>query len=78
MTENALRAAEFGMEADAVSTVRKRAAWSPYVVRLVENMQKSMRQHLTVDQLRFLLYPSNLTESDTTQIRKCGAGVVWL
>jgi hypothetical protein len=31
-----------------------------------------------LEDLRFLLYPSRLTEQDATWIKKHGEGVVWL
>ncbi len=78
VTEEALRAAGFVVEAAAVGAIRRTANWSPYVAGLIGNLQKSMRRHMTTDRLRFLLYPSNLAEQDETNIRKAGVGVVWL
>ena len=78
VTENALRQAGFVAEADAVATIRRRANWSPYVTRLIDNLQSAMTRHMTTDQLRVLLYPSNLTTEDDARIRQDDAGVVWL
>jgi hypothetical protein len=49
------------------------------VAKLIVNMQRSMRRHMTTNRLRFLLYPSSLTEEeDAARIRKADSGVVWL
>ena len=37
-----------------------------------------MRRHMTIEKLRFLLYPSGLTDQDQKTIRKDDAGVIWL
>jgi len=51
---------------------------STYVVHLVFNMQRVLRRHGALDKLRFLLYPSNLTQADAAQLRRHGEGIVWL
>ena len=48
-TEQALSKAGFPAEADAVARIRSRAAWSPYVVRLVQNVQRAVRDEHPVD-----------------------------
>jgi hypothetical protein len=44
----------------------------------VVNIQQSMRKYMTVEKLRFLLYPTGLTDQDRQTIRKDDAGVIWL
>ena len=58
--------------------LRKRAAWSAYVVALVHSVQRSVRQHSDISKLRFLLYPSRLLPEDVETIKKGDAGVIWL
>jgi hypothetical protein len=50
----------------------------PYTADLVQNVQRAIREHMTTEELRFLLYPSGLTENDARRIRSDEAGVVWL
>lgn len=78
LTEETLRAARLDDEANAVKAIRRKVNRSPYVANLIGNIQRSMRRHMGIDKLRFLLYPSNLTEGDEARIRKADAGVVWL
>ena len=77
-TEEALRSSGHVGEADAVARIRTRANWSQYVAALVGNLQVAMRKHMSIRQLRFLLYPTGLSEPDEAKIRKNGAGVIWL
>ncbi len=65
-------------EATAIGTIRQAKEWSRYVVRLVSNVQISVRTHDDVDRLRILLYSSRLTAADQAEIRRDDAGVVWL
>lgn len=58
--------------------IRRHAEWSPYVVDLLENLQRTMQTHMTTEKLRFLLYPSGLTPHDEARIREHDAGVIWL
>ena len=78
LTEQVLRDAGFLAEADSISAIRKRTVWSQYVVALFQNIQQSMRKHMTTEKLRFLLYPKGLAEKDRRAIKKDDAGVVWL
>jgi DNA repair photolyase len=78
LTEQVLRQNGFAAEADAVTAIRKRSTWSAYVVNLAKNIQAAMRRHMSVRKLRFLLYPSGLAPQHEAQLRKRGAGVVWL
>jgi DNA repair photolyase len=78
LTEQVLRDAGFLAEADSISAIRKRTAWSQYVVGLVQNIQHAMRTHMTTEKLRFLLYPKGLADKDRRAIKKDDAGVVWL
>lgn len=78
LTEETLRANGYAKEAEAVAGIRKRANWSHYVAALIGNIQAAVRRHMSIRKLRFLLYPTNLTEQDEAAIRKDGAGVIWL
>jgi DNA repair photolyase len=77
-TIHALRLAGYDAEAAAVDKIRNKVAWSAYTVRLAANMQRVLRRHGALDKLRFLLYPSNLTQADAAQLRLHGDGIVWL
>lgn len=77
-TEEALRASGFIAEAEAISRVRRKANWSPYVADLIKNLQRAMRKHMTTRKLRFLLYPSGLLDEDLAKVEKDKAGVIWL
>lgn len=77
-TEDALRANGFRAEAEAIARIRSRHNWSPYTADLVQNVQRAVRDHMTIEQLRFLLYPSNVTAQDLARIRIDDAGVIWL
>ena len=78
LTQEALANSGYGDEAAAVEAIRKRNSWSRYVARLVPRVQESVRKRYDVNRLRFLLYPSRLTEEHVAQIKKDDAGVVWL
>ena len=78
LTEQVLRENGFLAEAEAISTIRKRTAWSSYAVNLVRNVQAAMRKHMTTEALRILFYPSGLAQQDEQTIRRDDAGVVWL
>ena len=77
-TIHALRQAGYATEAAAVDKIRNKVAWSAYTVRLVANMQRVLRRHGVLDKLRFLLYPSSLTQADAAQLRLHRDGIVWL
>ena len=77
-TANALRAGGFGVEAEAVDRVRKKAAHTEYVQRLIVTVQRAMREHGMIDKLKFLLYGSGLTAAAKRQIESDNAGIVWL
>jgi DNA repair photolyase len=77
-TEEALRAAGYRTEADAVGAVRHKVGWSPYATRLVRSVQDALRKRRSLHKLRFLLYPAKLTEGDRTWIRSHAEGVKWL
>jgi DNA repair photolyase len=78
LTEEVLREHGFLAEAEAILAIRKRKVWSAYVVALLQNLQKAMGKHMATEKLRFLLYPSGLSEPDRRTIRRDDAGVVWL
>jgi len=65
-------------EAAALAAVRGAEGWSDYVLRLVQNLQRSVRRHSDIGRLRFLLYPAGLVATVRQQILADDAGVVWL
>jgi DNA repair photolyase len=65
-------------EAQAVGRVRHKVHWSRYVAGLVRNVQQSMRRFSDIGKLRFLLYPSRLTDEDRARIASDDVGVIWL
>jgi DNA repair photolyase len=77
-TEEGLRAAGFRAEADALAAVRHQPAWSAYASRLLRSVQDALKKRRSLHKLRFLLYPSNLTQGDATWIRSHLEGVKWL
>lgn len=77
-TQEALDAAGYAIEAAAIGQIRTQDQWSHYVRKLIENVQRSMRRHSDLSQLRFLLYPSGLTPEDLAKIRQSDRGVIWL
>jgi DNA repair photolyase len=77
-TEDTLRENEFVAEAEAISRVRRKVHWSPYVADLIKNLQVAMRKHMTTRKLRFLLYPSGLLDEDLAKVEKNKAGAIWL
>ena len=78
LTAEKLRDYGYYNEADAVGHIRKRSHRMEYVVQLIRNVQRAMREHGMVRRLRFLLYESDLTDDAARQIRRDAAGVVWL
>lgn len=78
LTEEVLREHGLVAEADAIMAIRKTKVWSAYVVRLLENLQQAMRKHMSIEKLRYLLYPKGLTPHDRQAIQKDDDGVVWL
>jgi DNA repair photolyase len=73
-----LEKAGHATEAAAIARIRHQDAWSNYVVRLIHNVQSSVRRHSDISKLRFLLYPSHLTPTDRNRILQDDAGVIWL
>ena len=78
LTEQALLAAGLFSEAVAIRNIRKRQNWSNYVMCLIKNVQRSVREYYDISKLRFLQYPSGLKKRDIAEIKKDDAGVVWL
>jgi len=78
LVQEALQNAAFVSAAEAVGTVRRRAAWSGYCANLVQAVQQTLDHFGALDKLRFLLYPSNLIESDYLRIRQRDTGIRWL
>lgn len=68
----------YGPEAEAVRRTRRKQGWSGYVLRLIRNVQTSVRRRSDIAKLRFLLYPSRLLPEHKEQIRRDDEGVVWL
>jgi DNA repair photolyase len=77
-TQSSLYSAGFYEEARCVESVRFADKWSRYVVELIKNFQKSMREFYEINKLRFLLYPSRLHPVDINRIKKDDIGVIWL
>ena len=65
-------------EAAAIKSIRNQKGWSRYTTRLISNVQRSVRKLSDISRLRFLLYPSRLTEEDAARITRDDAGIVWL
>lgn len=78
LTEEVLKSKGYYYEAASVGSIRDQSKWSWYVVRLIKNMQRSLRQFYDIDKLRFLLYPSRLDIQDLNRIKQDDAGVIWL
>lgn len=78
LTQAALDSAGFPEAARAVQAIRSREMWSDYCARLIATVQKVMREQSALAKLRFLLYPSHLTDRDFRRIRRDDAGVIWL
>jgi DNA repair photolyase len=76
--QEALEQHGFHGEATAVSDIRKKANWSAYVGQLLPRVQRSVRKHLGIQKLRFLLYPKRLLAEHADQIRCDDEGVIWL
>jgi hypothetical protein len=77
-TIQALQQVGYTTEAATVGKIRTKVEWSAYTVRLATNLQEVLRRRGALDKLRFLLYPSNLTEADAAELRRQGDGIVWL
>jgi len=78
LCETALREHGHFTEAEAIGKVRERRQWSQYVRALISNVQQSVERHFDLARLRVLLYPSRLLPEHAEDIRKHGAGVIWL
>jgi DNA repair photolyase len=76
--QEALLAAGFATEAEAVGRVRKRELWAAYCTSLIRTMQSAMESFDASAKLRFLLYPANLAEADLRRIRQHDTGIRWL
>ncbi len=78
LTQQALARSGYKDEAVAVESIRTNKGRSRYTTQLISNAQRSVRKLSDISRLRFLLYPSRLTEEDAAQIKQDDAGVVWL
>ncbi len=78
VTQEALAKYGYKDEAAAIKNIRNQKGWSRYTTQLISNVQRSVRKLSDISRLRFLLYPSRLTEEDAARIRRDDAGVVWL
>jgi DNA repair photolyase len=78
LCQEALELRGFAAEAAAIARIRKKQHWSRYVVDLIANVQRAMRQHSDIQNLRFLLYPGRLLPEHVEAIRKDDAGVIRL
>ena len=70
LTEQVLRKAGYTGEADALAAIRRGVGWSQYTRRLLETVQASLARRSALPKLRFLLYPSRLTNADELWIRQ--------
>lgn len=78
LTQEALANNGYKDAAAAVESIRTNEGWSRYATQLVSNVQQSVRKLYDISRLRFLLYPSRLTEEDAARIRRDDEGVIWL
>jgi len=78
LTQEALQKAGFETEVGAVANIRNQKNWSRYTATLISNIQRSVYRFHDIDQLRTLLYPSNLKAEELQQIREDDRGVIWL
>jgi len=65
-------------EAKAINEIRVEKKWSAYTTQLLRDIQSNLRSRGALDKLRFLLYPTSLTEEDRQAIQNDDAGVKWL
>lgn len=77
-TALALRRAGLTAEADAVDAIRKRDKWSAYARALIETVMAVAAKKKATDKLHVLLYPTSLTATDRTALRKHKQGIIWL
>jgi len=75
MTEQAMRAAGHGAEADAIAQVRHKVGWSAYARRLLDTVQEALLRRGAIVKLRFLLYPAKLSAADDEWILAHPTGV---
>jgi len=78
LCQEALSSHGLAIEAAAIARIRTQKHWSQYVVDLIANVQRAMRQYSDISKLRFLLYPSRLLPEHVDAIKKDDAGVIWL
>lgn len=78
ITQEALADNGYMDEATAIESIRTQEGWSRYATQLISDVQRSVRKLYDISHLRFLLYPSRLTENDVAQIKQDNAGVIWL
>lgn len=78
LTQEVFKSKGYYYEAASVGSIRDQSKWSWYVVRLIKNIQRSLRQFYDIHKLRFLLYPSRLDVQDLNRIKQDDAGVIWL
>lgn len=63
---------------DALDQIRGDKWWSKYTQKLLANVQEAMREHSSINKLRFLLYRDHLTARSWLDIVKDDEGVRWL
>jgi DNA repair photolyase len=78
LKQEALKFKGYHFEAAYIESIRYQENWSLYVVKLIKNMQESVRKHYDIEKLRFLLYPGRLGKQDLVRIQQDDEGVIWL
>lgn len=78
LTQQALESKGYHTEAAAINNIRSRENWSQYIVRLIKNIQRGVREFYDINKLRFLQYPSGLKAKDINSIKQDDTGVIWL
>jgi len=69
----------FHEQAKAVDAIRSKPKRSEYVLRLIRTLQTAVRKtYGNAGKLKFLLYPSNLTDEHKAELKKDDEGVIWL
>ena len=78
LTERVLRENGFPAEAEAISAIRKRKAWSSYAVNLVRKIQAAMRRHMATEGAAAIALPrwTDRAGSSDDPAGRCGCDLV--